>query len=297
MIDVKIKNGVLSESYGISTISKINIGRITGGSSATNNKITVSTGYISNKIIGANATSIINIGYVGDGASNNTINVTTGKITNENDGVSTNSQILIGESMGSGTINVSTGDIYQKLIAANSVGKIYVGYNNDHSNSHNITAKTGNITQSINGTAMTSSSVMVGAILPSSTYNNNNINVTTKNITSNLNASVDWNSGVYVGVCNSTDCSSLSGSSGSLDASGTACMDGIGCWDELTGNSSCIVINSHGIDNQCGNTDMINEAMTATEQYWDDIEQAADEAADAAADAADDVWKDVKNWF
>ena len=234
---------------------------------------------------------------MGDGASNNTINVTTGNIYNENDGVSTNSQILIGESMGAGTINVTTVDIYQNLIAANSVGKIYVGYNNDHSNSHNITATTGNITQSINGTAKTSSSVMVGAILPSATHNTSYINATTGNIKSNLNASVDWNSGVYAGVCNSSDCGNFTVSTGTLDASGTACMDGIGCWDELTGNSSCIVVGAKGIDTQCGNTDVINEAIKDTEQYWDDIEQAADDAADAVEKAADDTWKAVKKWF
>ena len=37
MIDVKIRDNVLSESYGVDTTSKINIGRITGGSSASNN--------------------------------------------------------------------------------------------------------------------------------------------------------------------------------------------------------------------------------------------------------------------
>jgi hypothetical protein len=86
-------------------------------------------------------------------------------------------------------------------------------------------------------------------------------------------------------------------STGTLDASGTACMDGIGCWDELTGNSSCIVVGAKGIDTQCGNTDLINEAIKDTEQYWDDIEQAADDAADDVEKAADDAWKEVNKWF
>jgi hypothetical protein len=188
-------------------------------------------------------------------------------------------------------MNLNIGDIENHLnAAAGSSQNIYIGYNKSSTGHHNIKVQAGHIQQITNASALTKSEIILGARLQESSETSTT-DITVGNIKSELSASIGWNNGVYVGVCNNSSCGNITHTSGDITARSEACMDGFGCWSDIAGwgDSSCIVMASNGVDDKCGNTDVIDEAWQLLLDAGYYINEAGEWVEDTAADIGDDI--------
>ena len=193
--------------------------------------------------------------------------------------------------------HINLGNVYAHSISAWSDSTVRIGYDvQGGTGSLTMNINVGDIDNKVDVAGGASSKVYVGTLLQP-IYRDSVITINTGDISSYVAAALGGTNGVFIGNINSGAGARVEVHTGNQHADAIACVAGIGCLSELVGKKSCIMIGNVGMEADCGNGGLIDDAVKDLEDLGYEVEQGFVKAGEAIAGTVKDIGKGIKHFF
>lgn len=150
------------------------------------------------------------------------------------------------------------------------------------------TISIGDVSNEVGGAAKAQSIVYVGNIRKQ-TSGTSTVTINAGKLSSSIYAALGGLSGVEVGNVSASSGGTVNVSMRDASATAAACISKVGCLSELTGKKNCIMVGNIGLASDCGNSDLINDAINELKKLGDDIKKGAEAVGKSIASGAKSI--------